>query len=161
MLDSETHASMPAAATITVRNASGGTSFTRKMWTNHEIEEIDRVYGCGTPKEEILRLFPGRSWGQIKSMACRMRKTRVRTRKLVSVVHPVVVSLTVQRMHLGWSQALLGEKLGRNRKTINHWERGYRLPAFPELEAWSATLGLRLALAPALPCANESPTNQE
>lgn len=62
---------------------------------------------------------------------------------------PLRAALSAERRRRGWTQANLGQRLGRDTYSIvSGWERGVREPTLTNFLQWAHTLGFRVELVP-------------
>lgn len=67
----------------------------------------------------------------------------------MKTLHPLADELAQARHDRGLSLAVVAGFAGYSKSAVSAWERGYRMPSVPALEAWAAALGRRLTTVPA------------
>lgn len=117
-----------------------------KVWVEWTLEDQEQLKALwwDTPKAKLLKTFPGRSWGGLKSMAFRLelrRKFMTGTKRRLNLL---AADLTRARQKAGLTQKELAYRIGTDQEVIARAEQSGDHVSLFMLRAWCDALGLRL-----------------
>lgn len=119
-----------------------------KRWSVISKAKLRQIYET-YPRVDIMKAFPGRTWGSIHHQAFAMglrRKVKYMRPCTKPTRHPIMRALREERVRQGLSLNALGKRAGYSGEHIGEWERGVYAPLMPSIADLANALGLELTV---------------